>query len=239
MNTLLALVAFLSLTAPPSVPAPPVASLDVAAVEALLDSPIAANRLLGAKRLLARAKAHPNDFVALEGGARALFLRSTWETDRTRAAALAKRCWKAADKLVAEFPSMAQGHYWGALCIGQYAKNSDVSAAIVQGLPAKMEASAHASIARQPELYAMGAQRLLGCYFARAPWPIGNFAKALDYLVLARAADPTDANGLLCLAETLKARGNPTEAHAVLVICAGLHTRDTATIAICAERLAE
>jgi predicted Zn-dependent protease len=239
MNLTMTPAALLTLSQPPSPPArtaPPTGDAR-SAIEALLDSPQPRKRARGEKLLFDRAVAAPHDFDALEGGARALFLRASWATDRASRAALAKRCWTAADKLVTTWPKRAHGYYWSALCIGQYAASTDLQTALGQGLAGKMEAMAYASIAREPALYAKGAQRLLGCFFIRAPWPIGDTKKAVAYLNEATAADPKDANGLLCLSEALAAAGDEAGAREALKRCAGLVSRDTAAVKTCAERL--
>ena len=223
-----------------AVAAPPPA-IDVEALVArgndLLESNRQSSREAGAKRLLEAWKLAPDRFETLVGAARAEFMRSGWARDSKQAARAARHGWALGKRLVSRWPDRAEGYYWTALNIGRYASASGVLAAIEQGLAAKLEAMALKSIASDRTLYRMGAQRVLGCYYLRAPWPLHDLAKARAYLQEAYQGDPDDAPGLLCLADAVAEAGEKARAAELYTRCGRLRGRDPDASTECRQRL--
>jgi len=124
-----------------------------------------------------------------------------------------------AKTITQKWPSRAEGYYWKAVNIGNYAKVSGVWKAITKGVAKKIKNNALKSIKCNPKLYGGSAQKVLGRYYFKLPWPWRNLKKSIKYLKQAHFYGPKNTTTQLFLAEALWKNGNRTEAKKFFRMC--------------------
>lgn len=146
--------------------------------------------------------------------ARALFLMST-HVEGKQAAELSARCIDVS-RVATETGTIAQSHYWAALCMGARARAKNLEG--LDLLPAMVE-SAQAALRIDPTIMHGGPDRALGGIYLRAPaWPtsVGDIDAALEHLQRAVEIAPDWPENHLLLAEALVEDDRKDEARAAL-----------------------
>jgi len=125
---------------------------------------------------------------------------------------LGKATWELGDKVVKLAPKMVQGHYFGALGIGQYSQGVGILNALAEGLEGKFNERLDKAIAIDPSFDNGGPLITKGRYFYELPWPMRNLGKSAELLNRCLAKNPGNARAHLYLAETLLKDGKAKEA---------------------------
>lgn len=174
-----------------------------------------------AARLLIRLhQKSPQSFQGHLAFVRACALKAGLTRSRAKVTLWSKRGLKSAEKMKSRWPRKAEGYFWAAIHAGQYAKSGGVWAAITKGLAKKIERNALQSVRLNRRLYGGGAQRVLGRYYYRLPWPMRRLKKSLRFLREAAKLRPNHPNGMWFLADTLWALGRKSEAKRLYNRCA-------------------
>ncbi|GEM_PF-4069656 len=199
-------------------------------------------RVRGAYMLLKAYESAPIRFETLVGVCRATNQLAFEASDNKEIQRWAKKGWEHAKMLISRWPDRAEGYFWSAINIGQYARGGGVWVAMTQGLAGKIEKMAQESIKRSPSLYHGGAQRILGRFYYKLPWPMRNLQKSLGYLQTSYRLAPKNPAALLFLADTLWDLGKKAQARNFYQGCAALWQSDMepqATPRTCQKRLQE
>lgn len=169
--------------------------------------------------LLLRAhRLAPQELEAMVGAARVYMLLGFGQPKRM--ARWGNRGWAIAKKMKQRWPGRAEGYLWSAIHIGLVAQGISPMSAFFRGLHKQIEKMAKASIQRDPSLYHGVAQRLLGRFFYKLPWPMKRMKQSRQYLSSAYRMAPYQPHGLLFYGETLKAMGQRYYAKRMFRRCA-------------------
>jgi hypothetical protein len=125
---------------------------------------------------------------------------------------LGKQTWALGDKVVKLAPSMAEGHYFGAIGIGQYSEAVGILNALTEGLEGKFNERLDKAIQLNASLDSGGPMLTKGRYFFSLPWPMRNLGKSAEWLNKCLAKHPFNVRAHLYLAETLLKDGKAKEA---------------------------
>lgn len=178
-----------------------------------------------AKRKAAKAwlKAHelaPDRFETMVAAARACNMLANTSKRKADIKRWGKRGWALAKKIKKRWPKRAEGYFWAAVNAGQYARGGGVWVAISKGLAAEVEKMCRASLKRNKHLYKGAAQKVLGRYYFRLPWPMRKLQRSLKYLNQARKLAPNDPSVLRFLADVYKYQGKKAKATTFYKRCA-------------------
>jgi tetratricopeptide (TPR) repeat protein len=140
-------------------------------------------------------------FEAAWRAARACF----WICDRTTNEATdlkwGKRGYEWGEKAITADPGRVEGHYFYAICLGEYGKGMSIVKALAKGLGGKYEKACEKAIAINPSYDEGGPERAYGRYWFKLPWPKYNAEKAEKHLLNAKKLAPQDARSFFYLAE--------------------------------------
>ena len=162
----------------------------------------------------------PRKRRSLIAAARACLIRAMLTKKGRDIVAWGRRGVKYAKQLMARWPNRAEGYFWASVNYGQYARGGGILVAITKGLAGKIEKMAIKSFRRDSSLYEGAAQRVLGRYYYRLPWPMRNLKKSALYLEHALKRFPKHTGNQFYLAETLWARGKKARALQLYRRCA-------------------
>jgi tetratricopeptide (TPR) repeat protein len=182
------------------------------------------SKLLGAEMLWRAYLLRPTEFDSLIAGSKSSEIKASHASKKSDIAKWGKQGWDLAQEIIKRWPERAEGYFWASINIGQYARGGGVWTAIRHGLAGKIEQMALESIKRNPKLYAGAAQRILGRYYYKLPWPMRKLPKSLKYLTEAYQQYPQNVTGMQFLAETLWDSGQKTQAIEMFRRCANAHT---------------
>jgi len=142
---------------------------------------------------------------------------NTWKADALGGdakKALGKETWALGDKVIKLAPGIAEGHYYGAIGIGQYSEAAGILNALAEGLESKFNERLDRAIQLNPSIDTGGPMVAKGRYFFSLPWPMRNLAKSAEWYNRCLAKHPNNLRAHLYLAETLLADGKAKEAKA-------------------------
>jgi hypothetical protein len=208
-------------SSPPS-PAP-LAALSAAALPARLDALYAQRddrRVLAEQRrfLDERAQQPTADFELLWRAARVYF----WLGDDPSQSAeerskIGKTGWDYAERAIPLAPQKADGYYWAAVNMGNYALGLGVIKALSIGLEGKFRERLGRAEQLAPGYNHGGIGVAWGRFFEKLPWPKRDRPKAEHVLrkVLAEQ-NPNNLRARVFLADTLAQDGHPQEAKQLL-----------------------
>lgn len=182
-------------------------------------SALRSKRVLAAGKLMQVYKAVPNRFEGLLAATHSCNLRASLSTKKKEMMRWGKRGLAYAETIMKRWPARAEGYFWASVNAGQYARGGGVWVAITKGLAKKIEKLALASYKRNPKLYDGAAQRVLGRYYFRLPWPMRNLDKSLRYLRSAYRINTNHTATLVYLGETLWAKGKRAESRRMMRRC--------------------
>lgn len=179
-------------------------------------------RVRGAYMLLKAYDSTPLRFKTLIAACKATNRLAADSADKQDIKRWGQKGWDLAKILIRRWPQRAEGYFWTAINLGQYARGGGVWVAMTQGLAGKIEKNAKESLKRDRKLYRGGAQRILGRFYYSVPWPLRKLKKSESYLREAMRLAPKDAGGIMFLGDTLWALGQKAEARKLYQRCASL-----------------
>ena len=163
---------------------------------------------------LARA---PGDYGVLWRAARVYF----WLSDdpglgNEQRSKLGKEGWDLAQRAIAANPNDVAGHYFAAVCMGNYALGLGIMRALSQGLEGKFRDQL-GQAERLNLQYESGAiDTAWGRFYEKLPWPKRDRKKAEEHLRRAIQIAPANLRARVYLAETLLNDDRPQEAKRLL-----------------------
>ncbi|TNE49682.1 MAG: hypothetical protein EP343_10905 [Deltaproteobacteria bacterium] len=187
--------------------------------QALRNSHKKAEQLRRAELLWKAYLMNPKAFRSLEVGSMACNIRARHAKNSTRIKMWAKSGIVLAKTMMKRWPKRAEGYFWSSIHWGQYARGGGVWVAMTKGIAGKVVKYAKTSLKLNRKVYRGGAQRILGRYYFRVPWPWKRKKKSLKYLQEAHRIAPKDAGGMLFLGETLYSMGQKKKAKAFFRKC--------------------
>lgn len=122
-------------------------------------------------------------------------------------------------RAVAAHPKGVEGHYWAAVCVGQWGNSLGIPSAISQGIAKQLERHLRAARRLDPSYDAGGPDRMLAMYHHTIPWPFRDRDKALFHINRATPHGPKDPRNLFCRAQIVHGRGSHREALGLLRRC--------------------
>ena len=104
-------------------------------------------------------------------------------------------------------PQGIEGHYYYALCLGQYSIGISIIKALAKGLGPDYEKHVEKALEIDKQYDYAGPLRAMGRYWYRLPWPKRDIKKSIRYLKESVASVPMSIRGRVYLAESyLKAK---------------------------------
>ena len=135
--------------------------------------------------------------------ARAYFWWSDWQGDNATKKRLGKKGMTAGAKAIELKPDRVEGHYFYALCVGEYSLGISIIKAITQGMEKKFKKSAEKAASIELDFDGGGPLNALGRFYYELPWPKRNLKKSRDLLTKNLKSVPDSARTRVYLAETL------------------------------------
>jgi tetratricopeptide (TPR) repeat protein len=150
---------------------------------------------------LARA---PNDFGTLWRAARIYFwLSDDPNVSSDQRSKWGQQGWDLAERAISVNPNDVAGHYWAAVCMGNYALGLGLVTALRQGMEGKFKERLKRAGELGPQ-YEHGAIDLAwGRFYDKLPWPKRDRKKAQQYLRGALQAHPDNLRARVFLAQSL------------------------------------
>jgi hypothetical protein len=163
---------------------------------------------------LARA---PRDYGLLWRAARVDFwLSDDPGTSNDQRSRFGKDGWDLAERAVAADPSHVEGHYFAAVCMGNYALGLGVVKALAKGLEGKFRER----LGRAEQIdrrYEGGAiDTAWGRFFDRLPWPKRDRAQAEQHFRQALTLNPTNLRARFYMAQSYLDQGRAGDAKRLL-----------------------
>lgn len=138
---------------------------------------------------------------------RAAFWIARTQSNRVLKGAMAMRARELADRAVALEPSRAEGHYFLAVALGEYATTSGIVRAVREGLAGRIEDAALKSYELDRDFDGGAPMAVLGRFFFMLPWPKRDLERSRKFLEELRQRHPDSLTGRYYLAETYHALG--------------------------------
>lgn len=129
-----------------------------------------------------------------------------------RKKALGKETWALGDRITKLDPKSAEGHYYGALGVGQYSQAVGILNALGEGLEGKFNERLDKAIQLDPSIDDGGPMLVKGRYFYELPWPLRNLEKSAEWLNKCLSKHPYNLRARTYLAETLLKDGKAQQA---------------------------
>ena len=179
-------------------------------------------QIKGANKLWKAYQLYPKKWKSLEAGARASIIRASLAKTKRAISMWGKTGWHFGKLMVRMKPKRAEGYVWSSMMMGHYARAGNIWRAIKNGFGHRITNMALESLKRNRKLYKGAAQRVLGRYYYRVPWPWRSYKKSYVYLVEANKLAPKNVQGIRYLAETSWALGKKSKARKLFRKCAKL-----------------
>jgi len=167
-----------------------------------------------AEAAVARA---PADYGALWRAARVYF----WASDdpglpHDQRSRLGKTGWDLAERAIAANPNDVAGHYYAAVCMGNYALGLGVVRALSQGLEGRFRDRLGRATGLNDGSEAGGVEPAWGRFFEKLPWPKRDRKAAEEHLRRALTINPNALRARVYLAGVFLEEGRPAEAKPLL-----------------------
>jgi tetratricopeptide (TPR) repeat protein len=120
--------------------------------------------------------------------------------------------WDLAEQAVALKPNDVAGHYWAAVCMGNYALGLGVMKALSQGMEGKFKDRLKRAGELDPQYQNGSIDVAWGRFYDKLPWPKRDRKKAQEHLTGALQAHPENLRARVFLASSLMDDGRPAEA---------------------------
>lgn len=149
---------------------------------------------------LARA---PRDFGVLWRAARHYF----WSADdpgqpAEQRSRVGKDCWDLAERAIAVNPNRVEGHYWAAVCMGNYALGLGIVRALSQGMEGKFRDRLGRATQLDGKYQHGGVEIAWGRFFDKLPWPKRDREEAEAHLKRAVEINPMNLRARVYLASS-------------------------------------
>lgn len=177
-------------------------------------------QLLGAAKLWKAFQLYPKKWKSLEAGARACIIRASFAKSKRVISMWGKTGWHLGKLMIKMKPKRAEGYVWSSMLMGHYARAGNIWRAIKNGLGRGIKNMALESLKRNRKLYKGAAQRVLGRYYYKIPWPWKDYKKSYSYLLEAYNMAPHNIQGVFYLAETSWKLGKKKQARRLMKRCA-------------------
>ncbi len=145
---------------------------------------------------------YPDEYELLWRVGRSCF----WICDRTEDEDIKREFgWKGAEAARRAYemkPDRVEGHYFYAICIGEYGKGISIPKAVFKGIDKKIRTHAERVLEIDPSFERAGALRTLGRLYFKLPWPKHDAEKSIEYLKRAIEVAPQVPRSYYYLAET-------------------------------------
>lgn len=161
-------------------------------------------KALGALREL--AKKSPDAFDVNWRLARAAFWAAESTKDAAKKQALAIEGRDAGRKAIAARPKSADGHYWSALCIGEYSHSIGILTALGEGVEAQFRDPLLEAEKLDAKIDHGGVFNALGRYKFELPWPKRDVEASITYLRKGIEVNPQNLRARVYLADSLAKR---------------------------------
>jgi hypothetical protein len=188
--------------------------------EQLANASNARQRMQGTQLLFRSQKLAPAEFKTLVAACRASMLRGFASRRGDEMVRWGKEGWGYAREIVKRWPERAEGYAWSAILLGLISKGSAPATVLFNGYHTQMEKMAQMAIQRDARTYQGIAQRILGRYYYRLPWPMRDIKKSHRYLRASYRLNPHDAIGMFYYADTLWEIGQKATAKRIYERCA-------------------
>jgi hypothetical protein len=167
-----------------------------------------------AEKALGRA---PADYGVLWRAARVYF----WMSDDTavsndQRSQWGKQGWDIAERAIKANPSDVAGHYYAAVCMGNYALGLGVVRALSQGLEGKFKERLKRAEELEPKYQHGGVFIAWGRFYDKLPWPKRDRKKAQQYERQALQLNPANLRARVYLASSLIDDDHQQEAKTLL-----------------------
>jgi hypothetical protein len=207
-----------TLPVPAAAPAPPALAAQLARIDELhrrRDDRVAWNeeqRLVQAT--LARA---PTDYGTLWRAARFYFWLSddpgVTSDQRSR---WGQQGWDLAERAIVSRPNDVAGHYWAAVCMGNYALGLGVVKALAKGMEGKFKERLKRAGELDPQYEHGSIGVAWGRFYDKLPWPKRDRKKAQEHLRGVLLAHPDNLRAKVFLAQSLADDDHPADAKKLL-----------------------
>jgi tetratricopeptide (TPR) repeat protein len=181
------------------------------------------SHLAGARLLLKAWKVRPRQFKTLLAASKACHFFAKHAKQKKKIVYWGQRGFKYASLMRKRYPRRAEGYFWSAVNAGHHARGGGVWAAVTKGLAGKIERNARRSMKLNPKLYGGNAQKILGRFYYRLPWPMRRLKKSEKFLLQTYKLSPKDPTILFYLGETFWARSKKQKARRFFKKCAALY----------------
>jgi tetratricopeptide (TPR) repeat protein len=163
---------------------------------------------------LARA---PQDYGVLWRAARFYF----WLSDdpgqsSEQRSRFGKDGWDLAERAIAVNPNHVAGHYWAAVCMGNYALGLGVVKALSKGMEGKFRERLGRAEKLDPRFEHGGIEIAWGRFFDKLPWPKRDREQAEQHLKRALQVNPLSLRARVYLASTYVDQDRAAEAKKLL-----------------------
>lgn len=116
-------------------------------------------------------------------------------------------------------PRRVEGHYWAAICVGEYGNDMGILTAVRKGIGGKFLRYLRAALRIDPAYDDGGPYRILAMYHYRMPWPMKSHKKALRFLRRSLIYSPSYGITHAMLAQILADQGRATDARRHIKAC--------------------
>jgi tetratricopeptide (TPR) repeat protein len=170
-------------------------------------------------------KLDPDNFDALWRLARAYMLLGEQAKSADGHRRLGWKGYSFARRAIQRHPRRVEGHFWAALCTGEYAKGLGVLSALKQGIVKRFRGYLDAAIRIDRSYDEGGPDRVYALYWHSLPWPLKNNKKALQHFHSSLRYCRTNAHTHMYLADVLADEDRETEAERHYRRCISASTR--------------
>jgi hypothetical protein len=158
----------------------------------------------------------PGSYAAQWRTSRAAFWVARTQSNRVVKGAMAVRAKDLAERAVTLAPQRAEGHYFSAVALGEYATTTGIVRAVREGLAGKIETAALKAYEIDRDFDDGAPIAVLGRFYFVLPWPKRDLAKSRRFLEEGARKHPQILMNFVYLAELEYDEGHPDKAHTAL-----------------------
>ena len=124
--------------------------------------------------------------------------------------------WDLAERALAANPNDVAGHYWAAVCMGNYALGLGVVKALAKGMEGKFKERLKRAGELNPSYQHGSIDVAWGRFYDKLPWPKRDRGKAQEHLRKVLAGHPYNLRAKVFLASSLMEDDHPADAKRLL-----------------------
>ena len=160
-------------------------------------------------------QANPDDYVGWVMASMACFWIVDRSTDDAVKKEIGKRGYEYAEKAIALRPEHVAGHYYYTINLGEYGKGISILSALSQGLDKNYRKHGNKAAELDAGFEGGGADRALGRFYFKLPWPKQDTDKSVEHLRKAMKIAPNKIRTYFYLVETLTKQKKYDEARSI------------------------